>query len=125
MKRLIIHKCILYVLYFSIFSLLASGCATFSLGDSNFNLFTPEDDVKLGRQLFDELKKEHEFVNDTILKSYINQVGQNLAGLTPEPQFQYEFYIVKNDDEVNAFALPGGLIFLNTGMLKVMESEET
>ena len=69
-----------------------------------------------------DLKKGLSLVDDPKLTEYVNKIGQKLAKLSGRDDFKYEFYIVQ-DNSLNAFALPGGKIFINTGTIADMESE--
>ncbi len=90
------------------------------------NKFSPADDVKLGREAAGEAEKKLQIVNDAQLGSYIDHVGQRLAaGIPPEFQhseFQYTFKVVQAK-EINAFALPGGPMYVNTGMIEAAKTE--
>lgn len=69
-----------------------------------------------------EIKQSVALVTDPKLTEYINNLGQKLAKLSGRDDFKYEFNIIQ-DNSLNAFALPGGKIFINTGAIADMESE--
>jgi len=75
-----------------------------------------------GEQFAQQYKATHNMVNNEQVVSYVNQVGQKLAKYMGRDEFNYEFFVVE-DPSYNAFAYPGGKIFVNTGMLKAMGSE--
>jgi len=91
------------------------------------NKFKPEEDVKLGREAAAEAEKQMQLVNDPDLAGYIARVGEGLAAAIPpefqNPEFQYYFKVV-NAKEINAFALPGGPMYVNTGMISAAKSED-
>jgi hypothetical protein len=103
--------------------LLAFGQTPIKLHGNKFKL---EDDVKLGREAAGEAEKDLQLVNDPQLRSYVERVGQRLtAAIPPEfqhPEFQYSFKVV-NAKEINAFALPGGPMYVNTGMITAAKTE--
>jgi hypothetical protein len=84
------------------------------------------DDVKLGRDAAAEVTKELPLLNDQPLEDYVETIGRTLsAAIPPEFQhreFRYTFDVV-NQKEINAFALPGGPMFLNRGMIEAANSE--
>ncbi len=89
-----------------------------------FNLFTRQQDVQLGRKLAAEIRKNSTIVNDPTLTAYVNAIGKRLAA-TPEAResgFTFTFEVVANP-AINAHALPGGPMFINTGLLKAVDNE--
>src|SRR4051812_44823944 len=91
------------------------------------NKFAPADDLKLGREAAGEVEKKLQLVRDPELGAYLERVGQRLAGAIPSefqhPEFQYSFKVV-NAKDINAFALPGGPMYVNTGMITAARSED-
>jgi predicted Zn-dependent protease len=93
-------------------------------GRSSFTgLYSAEDDVKLGGQEHPKLVKEFggEYENRR-LQGYVSQVGQSLARGTEYRQFPYKFTLL-NTPIVNAFALPGGYVYLSRGLLALASNE--
>jgi beta-barrel assembly-enhancing protease len=90
------------------------------------NKFKLEDDVKLGRQAAQEAEKQMPVLRDREATDYVSTVGQRLvAAIPPEFQhseFQYYFKIL-NISDINAFALPGGPMYLNRGMIESARNE--
>jgi predicted Zn-dependent protease len=81
-----------------------------------------EKEKQLGEQFLLEIHQEVPLVKDPFLTSYLNQLGQRLvAQIGPQP-FQYKFFIV-DDPSMNAFAVPGGYIFIHTGLIRMAERE--
>ncbi|MGD0828604.1 MAG: M48 family metalloprotease [Desulfobaccales bacterium] len=88
-----------------------------------FKSLTVEREKQIGEEFLLELQQETTLIEDPFLTSYINHLGQKLvAQMGPQP-FKYKFYIVK-DPVMNAFAVPGGYVFLYTGMILMAEREE-
>ena len=91
------------------------------------NKFSAADDVKLGREAAAEAEKKMRLVGDSELGGYLERVGQRLAGAIPtefqHPEFQYSFKVVDAKD-INAFALPGGPMYVNSGMILASKSED-
>ncbi|MTJ29104.1 M48 family metalloprotease [Aphanizomenon sp. UHCC 0183] len=76
----------------------------------------------MGAQFANGYKQKLPLVEDEIVQSYINTIGQDIAKLMGRSEFNYEFYVVQ-DDSLNAFALPGGKVFINTGSILNTNSE--
>lgn len=76
----------------------------------------------LGSQLASNYRQQLPLVNDPEVNAYVNEIGNAIADLMGRSDFQYEFNVV-NDDAFNAFALPGGKVFINTGLLLSVNSE--
>ena len=90
------------------------------------NKYKPTDDVKVGRQAAAEVEQQMPILNDTDATSYVSRVGQRLVSAIPSefqhPEFQYYFKIV-NARDINAFALPGGPMYVNRGMIEAARNE--
>ncbi len=87
-----------------------------------FNIYSPQQDVEMGRQVADEAEQELNLIDDALLGEYINRLGQQLAMVTPFEPYTYQFTLV-NDSGINAFALPGGFIYINRGILEAADRE--
>lgn len=120
------RKIVLTVLLFLPISLSAQSLA--SQGPTplrpGFNLFTRQQDVQLGREAAAEIRKKVTIVNDPVLTSYVNAVGQRLmqSREAKASGFPFTFEVVA-DLSINAFALPGGPMFIDTGLLKAVDNE--
>src|SRR3954452_8999471 len=75
-----------------------------------FDLFTPEQDIKLGQQAKAEVEKTKPIIRDPKLEGYINGLGKRLAQSPRAGTFPFTFQVVQ-DKNINAFALPGGPVF--------------
>jgi Zn-dependent protease with chaperone function len=90
------------------------------------NKFTPQQDVELGRQAAAEVRKQYPIIHDARIDTYLTTMGNRLVEAAPaqfkEPVYEYSFTPV-NLKEINAFALPGGPMFVNRGMFDAAASE--
>ena len=90
------------------------------------NKYTPAQDVELGRKAADEARQQLPILYDEETTSYIEGIGRRLVAAIPpdlrHPEFHYTFEVV-NVREINAFALPGGPMFVNRGMIQTAKSE--
>ncbi|RJP14540.1 MAG: peptidase M48 [Candidatus Abyssobacteria bacterium SURF_5] len=98
--------------------LFASSCAT----TGGFNLVPPQEEIRLGQQLSQEIEREQPVLDNPVLQDYISDIGNRIASKTEKPDLPYTFKIIESD-EVNAFALPGGPVYVNTGLLKYADNE--
>lgn len=89
---------------------------------AGWNLFTPEQDVQIGQQSAQEAEQQLPIVRDSEVENYVNRIGARLAANAGGPQFQYRFRVV-NATDINAFALPGGPIYVNRGVLEQARNE--
>ena len=87
-----------------------------------FNLFSPNDDVQIGRESVAQAEQQLPMLNDAAVNAYVNRIGQRLAANAGGPDFQYQFRVV-NQSDINAFALPGGFVFVNRGVLDNARNE--
>ncbi len=87
-----------------------------------FNLFSPQDDVQVGQQSAAQAEQKLPILNDAQTNAYINRIGQRLAANAGGPQFQYRFRVV-NAADINAFALPGGFVYVNRGVIDQSRNE--
>src|SRR6266542_1516440 len=90
------------------------------------NKFKPADDVRLGRQAAAEAEQQFPLLRDSEVTSYVESVGQRLvASIPPEfqhPEFHFYFRVI-NARDINAFALPGGPMYVNRGMIQAARTE--
>jgi predicted Zn-dependent protease len=80
-----------------------------------------EEEKELGRNYLVELKQQVELVDDGFVEEYINDLGNYLAKSLETKPFNFNFYVIA-DNQVNAFATPGGHIFIYTGLIELMEN---
>jgi predicted Zn-dependent protease len=80
-----------------------------------------EKEIELGRQLAAEVERQLKIVDDPVISEYINRVGQNLV-LHSDAKVPFTIKVVESD-EVNAFALPGGYFYVNTGLILATDNE--
>src|SRR5262245_26755947 len=90
------------------------------------NRYTPEEDVKLGREAAAEIREQYPIIKDEQIASYLTRLGDRLVAVAPpdlnKKVFEYSFTPV-NLKEINAFALPGGPMFVHRGMFTSAAAE--
>jgi predicted Zn-dependent protease len=87
-----------------------------------WNMFSAQQDVEIGAQSASEAERQLPILRDSQVDAYVNRIGQKLAANAGGPQFQYRFRVV-NASDINAFALPGGYIYINRGILENAKNE--
>jgi predicted Zn-dependent protease len=89
-----------------------------------FNLFSPQQDIQLGQEAAKQVTEKSQVVQNSFLQEYVNRIGQRLAQQREAQAggFRFQFTLL-NDAQVNAFALPGGPMFIYTGLLKTVDNE--
>ncbi|HTM51394.1 MAG TPA: M48 family metallopeptidase [Bryobacteraceae bacterium] len=85
------------------------------------NFYSIEKEIALGKQLAEEVRRQSKLVEDPLIAEYVNRLGQNLAR-NSDAGIPFSFQIVEGE-QLNAFALPGGFIFVNTGLIEATETE--
>jgi predicted Zn-dependent protease len=94
------------------------------LRPSSFNFFSRQQDIELGRETAQEILKQHEVVNNAFLQNYLRKIGARLAATPEARESEFTFtFTVLNDPKVNAFALPGGPMFVNIGLFQAVDNE--
>ncbi len=89
---------------------------------SGFNLFSPQQDMEIGQQSAAQAEQQLPISRDDRAQDFVNDIGQRLAANAPGPKFRYQFKVV-NASDLNAFALPGGYIYLNRGIIESARNE--
>jgi predicted Zn-dependent protease len=106
--------------------LLAAGVRAQTPVSPPKNKYTPQQDVELGRKAAVEVRKQYPVITDAAIVEYLEGLGRHLVAQAPDsldqPVFQYSFTPV-NLKEINAFALPGGPMFVNRGMVGAAKAE--
>lgn len=102
---------------------LLAGCAQNPVtGQTDFVMMSESQEVAEGRQADVQVKKQYKVYESKALQDYVNRVGQRLAKQSHRPNLQYHFAVL-DTPEVNAFALPGGYIYVTRGILPYLNSE--
>jgi beta-barrel assembly-enhancing protease len=90
------------------------------------NKYSVQDDVKLGSEAARQVEQQFPLLNDQQIQQYVETVGERLVAAIPsqfrQPAFDYRFQVV-NASDINAFALPGGPMYVNRGMIQAARNE--
>ena len=85
------------------------------------NFYSIEKEIQLGRQLAADIEKTAKIVDDPVISEYVNRIGQNIAN-NSDAKVPFTIKVI-DSDEVNAFALPGGYFYVNTGLIELAQDE--
>jgi predicted Zn-dependent protease len=86
------------------------------------NLYSLEKEMALGKQLAEEVQRQAKIVEDPLISEYINRIGQNLVR-NSDARVPFTFQVIEGDSP-NAFALPGGYVFVYTALIKIADEED-
>jgi predicted Zn-dependent protease len=84
---------------------------------------TVSEEEKLSRSILEYIYRNYEIIDDPVIAEYVNQVGNRIVSVLKDPIFDYKFHVIKVDT-YNAFAIPAGYIFINSGLIAAMDSED-
>jgi len=108
---------------FLIFGLFLFNCATTGPGGKkSLILISTEQEIVIGESLVEDIESKNKVTEDSILADYVNQLSQKIATVSDRKDIEYHFKVLESE-EINAFACPGGFIYIYSGLLKVMDNE--
>jgi predicted Zn-dependent protease len=91
-------------------------------GGKDFVLMSEQQEIQMGEQAHQDILKEYAALDNPGLQAYVNGIGQNLAKHSHRPELQWTFTVLDSPD-VNAFALPGGYVYITRGLMAYLNSE--
>ncbi|EAR22527.1 M48 family metalloprotease [Nitrococcus mobilis] len=92
------------------------------IGDPASQVMTPTEEQQIGQQMMGEVRRQLPLGNDPEINAYIQDLGARLASHGDAPDYSYHFFIV-DSPQINAFAMPGGYIGINTGLIQATRTE--
>ena len=102
---------------------LLAGCAQNPVtGQNDFVMMSENQEIAVGRQADEQVKKQYQVFESKALQDYVNRVGQRLAKQSHRPGLHYRFTVL-DTPEINAFALPGGYVYVTRGIMAYLNSE--
>ncbi|MDH5191004.1 MAG: M48 family metalloprotease [Gammaproteobacteria bacterium] len=121
--KTVISKIIISITAVLIMTYQLTGCAVNPVtGDSDFVLMTEEQEIALGRKNHAQILKQYEVYDDKVLQAYVQKIGDKVAQKSHRSNLIYRFTVL-DSPEVNAFALPGGYIYITRGLMAYLNSE--
>jgi len=89
----------------------------------DLNMLSTEEEIELGKQMSLEVEKQEKVLEDQDIQAYVDRIGKRLTRVAPRKDVTYSFEVVNNPDVVNAFSLPGGFMYIYTGLMKICTNE--
>jgi len=115
-------RCLLFAATFA-GALAVAGCATNPVtGRSDVVTMSAAQEVEIGRKMHPQILREYGRYADEELQGYVSDLGQRIAAKSHRPDLQYTFTVL-DSEEVNAFALPGGFVYITRGIMVYLNSE--
>lgn len=100
-----------------------AGCVTTGpKGKKSFIFISTSEEVDIGKQVAADVESKEKVLGDSQVQNYVNGIGQKVVSVCDRKDIRYSFKVLDND-EINAFACPGGFIYVYKGLLKTMDNE--
>ena len=99
------------------------SCTTTGISRGQFNLISTAQEVEMGGKFAKEIAKQHRFLELPSIQLYVQEIGGRLVAVSDRRDIEYYFTVIDNRKQVNAFALPGGWLYVYTGLLENAENE--
>lgn len=117
----------MWFLIFCLFFLVLSGCSihrqNYGLNFDSSSDSSGPSEVELGKKIFEELKGQLEFTDNPLIQAYVDRIGKKILQQVPPSRFEFRYYVIKSD-QLNAFALPNGYIFITERLLNSVKTED-
>ena len=111
-------------LFLSLFIICLANCSVNPVtGKQDFVMISESQEIQMGRKYNAQILKQNPIYQDQSLQSYVQSIGESLAAISHRPNLIYRFTVLDSPD-INAFALPGGYIYINRGLMAYLSSEE-
>ncbi len=112
-----------YLLFaFLTLPLISHGDGLPDMGDISQEMISPQMERQIGEQSMFQIRADKSYMDDPEISDYLNRLGRRLVSNGPEPGDSFEFFAI-DDRAINAFALPGGFVGVNTGLILLAQSE--
>jgi len=85
------------------------------------NWYSVEDEIKMGKQYADQVDQSSRFIKDPVVDEYINRIGQNIV-MNSDCKVPFTIKVI-DSDQINAFSLPGGFVYVNSGLILAADDE--
>ena len=109
----------------AILALLFIGCSKAPItGRTQFITVSPQQELALGFQSAKQVLEKEKVSQDPQKNAMVKRIGQRIANVTGQTNYVWEFFVIENDEEANAFCLPGGKVFVYTGLFKYASNDD-
>jgi len=99
------------------------GCVTTGPGGKKSIILIPtSEEIQIGKEVAQDVESSEKVLNNQTVQNYVNKVGQKVAKVCDRKDVKYKFKVLDNK-EINAFACPGGFIYIYSGLLKIFDNE--
>ncbi len=105
------------------FALIMGGCATYYnpvTERTEYTLYSESEEIEMGTAIDKKIREDHEIVPTP---DYIDEIGRKVSEKSDRPGISYTFSVIE-EEGVNAFAIPGGFVYLNTGLIQTADSDD-
>lgn len=89
----------------------------------NAHALSQDEEIRISREFRREARKNLQFVEDPEVELFVDGIGRRILKAIDNPTYQYRFFVIR-DDSLNAFAIPGGSIFIHTGLIEKVETSD-
>ncbi|NQT53406.1 M48 family metalloprotease, partial [bacterium] len=113
-RRLAARLQVILVLVLAVFG--AAGCP-------EFNMLSTEEEVAIGQKIAAEVEKKQKILPDPAVQQYVREIQARIAGVCDRQDVTYRITVIEDHEQVNAFAGPGGFMYVYTGLLRAMSNE--
>lgn len=118
-------KVIYAVLVFCVISSF-SGCVTeynLATKQEEWIYYSTEQEVNMGRSIAKQIEKEYDPIDDPLVQKRVEDIGKKIAAVCDRKEIDYHFYAIDDKEDANAFALPGGFIYVNKKLMDVVGND--
>lgn len=112
----IVRRARVGILAVAISAIALMGCASTGVNKGDFNLVSYEEEWQLGAQLEQDIARQMTILNDPTTEAYVGRIGQRIVSQTELAEAPWDFKVVI-DPQINAFNIPGGHVYVNTGLI--------
>jgi predicted Zn-dependent protease len=109
------------------FTLFISGCATeynLATKQEEWIYYSSDKEVKIGESIAKEIEKKNKFVDDPLVTRRVEDIGKRIVAVCDRKDIDYHFFVLDDDEEVNAVSLPGGFVYVNKGLIDKIANDD-
>ena len=102
------------------------GCVTeynLATREEEFIYYSTEREVKLGKSIARQIEEEYDFIDDPLIQDRVEKIGEKIVGVCDRQEINYHFYVLDEEEE-NAYALPGGFVYIHKGLLDKISTDD-
>jgi len=121
-KIFMLMYCVLGIAY----CVTISGCSTaynVVTGQEETLYYSTDKEIQIGRSIIKQVEEEYKLVDDPLIQKRVQDIGQKIASVCDRKEIDYSFKVL-NDEEVNAFSLPGGFVYVNKGLIDKVGNDD-